>query len=126
MGCKTDPRLWIGIIIGEPIVNQLVRRLPVAKVLAYSMVVWSALVFGLAFAMSIPPVFAIRALLGFFESSFGYVLFFIRVWHKTDSQSLPGSYHRSMVHCRGTDIDHYSLAGHVWYVPHPKLADIQA
>ena len=49
----TSTFLWIGIIIGEPIVstlvyiadvqaNQFARRFPAAKVLGYSMVVWSA------------------------------------------------------------------------------------
>ncbi len=37
----TTTLLWCGIIVGEPIVNQFIRRLPVAKVLAISMVVWS-------------------------------------------------------------------------------------
>lgn len=66
----TSTMLWIGIIVGEPIVNQCVRKFPVAKILGGSMVLWSALVFGIAFSMSIPPVFAVRFLLGFFESSF--------------------------------------------------------
>lgn len=55
----TSTMLWIGIIIGEPIVsagpmwrslmrvanlpqaNQFVRRLPVAKVLGFAMIIWS-------------------------------------------------------------------------------------
>lgn len=38
----TSTFLWIGIIVGEPLVNQFCRRLPVAKVLGISMIVWSA------------------------------------------------------------------------------------
>jgi hypothetical protein len=38
----TSTFLWIGIIIGEPLVNQFCRRLPVAKVLGISMIIWSA------------------------------------------------------------------------------------
>lgn len=37
----TSTFLWVGIIAGEPIVNQMVRKFPVAKVLGYSMIVWS-------------------------------------------------------------------------------------
>lgn len=83
----TSTFLWVGIIAGEPIVNQMVRKFPVAKVLGYSMIIWSGvsltefksqstvlitsqLVLGLAFCLNVKPVFAIRALLGFFESSF--------------------------------------------------------
>ena len=67
----TSTFLWVGIIIGEPIVNQFIRKFPVAKVLGISMVIWSALVLGLAFSWHPIPVFVIRALLGLFESSFG-------------------------------------------------------
>ena len=38
----TSTLFWCGLIIGQPIVNQFIRRLPVAKVLALSMLVWSA------------------------------------------------------------------------------------
>ena len=38
----TSTLLWAGFIVGEPLVNQFIRRLPVAKVLAISMVTWSA------------------------------------------------------------------------------------
>ena len=44
----TSTLLWIGIIVGEPIVNQFIRRLPVAKVLAISIMVWSAVSLRLA------------------------------------------------------------------------------
>lgn len=37
----TGTFLWLGVIAGEPLVNQLIRKLPVAKVLGYSMVAWS-------------------------------------------------------------------------------------
>ena len=38
----TSTVFWCGLIFGEPIVNQFVRKLPVAKVLAISMLTWSA------------------------------------------------------------------------------------
>jgi hypothetical protein len=38
------------------------------------MLIWTALLFGMTFAHTMPPVFAIRVLLGFFESLFGPVL----------------------------------------------------
>lgn len=38
------------------------------------MLIWTALLFGMTFAHSIPPVFGIRSLLGFSESVFGPVL----------------------------------------------------
>lgn len=66
----TSTYMWIGFIIGEPIATQLVRRFPVAKVLAISMVFWTAMAFGLAFSLSMPPVFATRFMIGFFESTF--------------------------------------------------------
>ncbi len=47
------------------------RRLPIAKLLGAGMLVWSALLLGLGFSLSIPPVFAIRFLLGLFESLVG-------------------------------------------------------
>jgi hypothetical protein len=37
----TSTFLWVGVIVGEPIVNQLNRRLPVAKVLGGAMVMWT-------------------------------------------------------------------------------------
>lgn len=37
----TSTFLWAGVIVGEPIINQLNRRCPVAKVLGYSMIVWT-------------------------------------------------------------------------------------
>ncbi|KAI9631747.1 major facilitator superfamily domain-containing protein [Dioszegia hungarica] len=84
----TSTMLWIGIIVGEPLVNQCIRKYPVAKVLGGSMVVWSLLVVGLAFALSIPPVLAIRFLLGFFESSFSPCLMAITVqWFTVDEQT---------------------------------------
>ena len=42
----TSTLLWCGIICGEPIVNQFIRRLPVAKVLAVSMITWSCVSFA--------------------------------------------------------------------------------
>ncbi|KAK6909677.1 hypothetical protein L486_00676 [Kwoniella mangroviensis CBS 10435] len=85
----TSTLLWVGIICGEPIVNQFVRKLPVAKVLGISIVIWSALVMGLAFSLDVKPVFAIRFLLGFFESSFSPCLVAITVqWFTAHEQTL--------------------------------------
>lgn len=82
--------LWCGIITAEPLANQLIRRLPMAKLLAGGICIWSIvsvteqrqsrvalanclpqLLIGIGFSMSIPPVFALRYLLGFFESLIG-------------------------------------------------------
>lgn len=38
----TSTFLWIGVICGEPVVNQLNRRLPIAKVLGVAMFFWTA------------------------------------------------------------------------------------
>ena len=38
----TSTFLWAGVIVGEPVVNQLIRRLPVAKVLGVAMLMWTA------------------------------------------------------------------------------------
>ena len=38
----TSTFLWAGVIVGEPIINQLIRKIPAAKVLGGAMVVWSA------------------------------------------------------------------------------------
>lgn len=70
----TSTFLWVGIIVGEPIANQLVRRLPLGKLIGIAIIIWSALLLGLAFSLSIIPVFVIRALLGFSESVVGPVL----------------------------------------------------
>lgn len=83
----TSTIFYCGIIAGEPIVNQFIRRLPVAKVLGLSMLGWSALMFGLTFTLSIPPVFAIRFLLGLLESSFNPCLLAITVqWFIVEEQ----------------------------------------
>lgn len=37
----TATLLWVGIMTGEPLANQLVRRLPIAKLLAASMITWT-------------------------------------------------------------------------------------
>lgn len=47
------------------------RRFPLAKLLGTGMIIWSALLLGLGFSLSVPPVFAIRFLLGLFESLVG-------------------------------------------------------
>ncbi len=60
--------LWCGIILGEPFANQVVRRFPLSKILSVGILIWSALLFGLAFSLRIPPIFAVRFLLGFSEA----------------------------------------------------------
>ncbi|KAL1413231.1 hypothetical protein Q8F55_000984 [Vanrija albida] len=83
----TSTLLWCGIIVGEPIANQFVRRFPVAKILGGGIVIWSALLFGLAFSLAVPPVFAIRFLLGFFESIVGPCLLSLTVqWYRKEEQ----------------------------------------
>lgn len=67
----TSTFFWIGLIAAEPFANHLVQRLPVAKVLSCAMMIWTALLFGLAFSFDMRPVFAIRVLLGISESVFG-------------------------------------------------------
>jgi len=37
----TSTILWCGIILGEPFANQLIRRLPMAKLLAGGIFIWS-------------------------------------------------------------------------------------
>ncbi|RSH83548.1 uncharacterized protein EHS24_007236 [Apiotrichum porosum] len=79
--------LWCGIITAEPLANQLIRRLPMAKLLAGGICIWSILLIGIGFSMSIPPVFALRYLLGFFESLIGPVIISIMVqWYKVSEQ----------------------------------------
>ncbi|OCF31218.1 hypothetical protein I316_07187 [Kwoniella heveanensis BCC8398] len=94
----TSTMLWAGIIAGEPIANQLVRKLPLGKLLGTAMMIWTALLIGLAFSLTIPPVFAIRFLLGFFESLFGPVLLSITVqWYLKDEQPFVSSIWQSML-----------------------------
>ncbi|RSH86801.1 uncharacterized protein EHS24_005074 [Apiotrichum porosum] len=83
----TTTVLWCGIILAEPFANQLIRRLPMAKLLAGGIVIWSVLLLGIGFSMSMPPVFALRFLLGFFESLIGPVLISIMVqWYTVAEQ----------------------------------------
>jgi len=85
----TSTFLYVGIIAGEPVVNQLIRRLPVAKILGISMVVWSGLLFGITFSLKVAPVFVLRTLLGFFESSFNPCLVAITVqWFLAEEQAM--------------------------------------
>ncbi|WWD08936.1 hypothetical protein V865_007051 [Kwoniella europaea PYCC6329] len=94
----TSTLLWCGIIVGEPIANQLVRRFPLGKLLGSAMIIWSGLLMGLTFSLSVPPVFAIRFLLGFFESLFGPVLLSITVqWYLKDEQPFVSSVWQSML-----------------------------
>lgn len=83
----TGTMLWIGVMVGEPFASQFVRRFPIAKMLSCTMVAWTALSFSLAFSMSVPPVWAIRFLLGFFEATFGPSLLAITVqWYTKEEQ----------------------------------------
>lgn len=106
----TSTFLYVGIIAGEPVVNQLIRRLPIAKILGVSMVAWSGvsvqfpilrcptlelihihlqLLFGITFSLRVAPVFVLRTLLGFFESSFNPCLVAITVqWFLAEEQAM--------------------------------------
>nr|XP_019048766.1 hypothetical protein I302_02541 [Kwoniella bestiolae CBS 10118]OCF27696.1 hypothetical protein I302_02541 [Kwoniella bestiolae CBS 10118] len=109
----TSTLLWCGIIVGEPIANQLVRRFPLGKLLGSAMIVWSGLLMGLTFSLAIPPVFAIRFLLGFFESLFGPVLLSITVqWYLKDEQPFVSSIWQSML---GSSQAIMSLFGYAFY-----------
>ncbi|WRT63808.1 uncharacterized protein IL334_000733 [Kwoniella shivajii] len=109
----TSTLLWCGIIVGEPIANQLVRRFPLGKLLGSAMIVWSGLLMGLTFSLSIPPVFAIRFLLGFFESLFGPVLLSITVqWYLKEEQPFVSSVWQSML---GASQAIMSLFGYAFY-----------
>ncbi|KIR28475.1 hypothetical protein I307_05905 [Cryptococcus deuterogattii 99/473] len=71
----TGTLLWCGIIFGEPL-----------------------LLFGLGFSLSIPPVFAIRFLLGFFESLVGPTLIALTVqWYRVEEQPFVTSIWQSML-----------------------------
>ncbi|OCF36980.1 hypothetical protein I316_01578 [Kwoniella heveanensis BCC8398] len=81
--------LWIGLVAGNPVASQLIRRFPVAKVLAASMLVWTGLAFALVFSLSVPPILANRAILGLFEASFNPCLVTIMVqWYLSSEQAL--------------------------------------
>ncbi|KAK1926885.1 major facilitator superfamily domain-containing protein [Papiliotrema laurentii] len=115
----TSTLLWAGIICGEPIANQLVRRLPVAKLLGSAMLIWTALLLGLTFAHTIAPVFAIRFLLGFFESLFGPVLLSITVqWYLRQEQAFVSALWQSML---GVNSGISALFGYGFYhIPRGK------
>lgn len=98
----TTTFLWGGIIVGEPVVNQLIRRFPVAKLLGICMAIWSILVLGLGFSLSIAPAFVIRFLLGFFESAFSPCLLTITVqYFRTEEQTLLITAWQSMLGASG-------------------------
>lgn len=62
---------WVGLIAGEPLANQLVRYLPLGKLMGVAVLIWSALLMGLAFSLHIKVVFGLRVVLGFTESIVG-------------------------------------------------------
>ncbi|WVQ83739.1 hypothetical protein IAT38_005883 [Cryptococcus sp. DSM 104549] len=94
----TGTLLWCGIIFGEPVANQCVRRLPLRELLSGGIVIWSALLFGLGFSLSMPPVLAIRFLLGFFESLVGPTLLALMVqWYRVEEQPFVTSIWQSML-----------------------------
>ncbi|WVQ66271.1 uncharacterized protein L199_004450 [Kwoniella botswanensis] len=81
--------LWIGLVAGNPVASQLIRRFPVAKVLAASMLVWTGLAFWLTFTLDVPQILANRAILGFFEASFNPCLVTIMVqWYLSSEQAV--------------------------------------
>ncbi|WWD20485.1 hypothetical protein CI109_104961 [Kwoniella shandongensis] len=85
----TSTVLWIGLVAGNPVASQLIRRFPVAKVLAASMLVWTGLAFALVFSLSVPPILANRAFLGFFEATFNPCLVTVMVqWYLSSEQAL--------------------------------------
>ncbi|WVR03573.1 hypothetical protein IAU60_000565 [Kwoniella sp. DSM 27419] len=109
----TSTLLWCGIIAGEPIANQLVRRFPLGKLLGSAMFVWSGLLMGLTFSLSVPPVFAIRFLLGLFESLFGPVLLSVTVqWYLKEEQPFVSAVWQSML---GLSTTIMSLFGYGFY-----------
>ncbi|WWC85847.1 uncharacterized protein L201_000714 [Kwoniella dendrophila CBS 6074] len=119
----TSTLLWCGIIVGEPMANQLVRRLPLGKLLGSAMLIWSGLLMGLTFSLSIPPVFAIRFLLGMFESLFGPVLLSITVqWYLKDEQPFVSSVWQSML---GASQAIMSLFGYAFYHLSGKKAGLR-
>ncbi|KZO90461.1 MFS general substrate transporter, partial [Calocera viscosa TUFC12733] len=94
----TSTLLWCGIIVGEPIANQCVRRLPLGKLLSGGIFIWSALLMGLAFSLNIPAVFGVRFLLGFFESLIGPCLLAIMVqWYLKQEQAYVSSFWQCML-----------------------------
>ncbi|ORY31060.1 major facilitator superfamily domain-containing protein [Naematelia encephala] len=94
----TGTLLWCGIVLGEPFANQAVRRFPLGKLLSGGIFIWSALLLGLTFSLSIPPVFAIRFLLGFFESLVGPCLLAITVqWYLREEQAFVSSIWQCML-----------------------------
>lgn len=112
----TSTCLWIGIIVGEPIVsplyslgdrvdvqaNQCVRKLPLAKLLSAGTFVWSALLMGIAFSLNVKAVFALRFLLGLFESLIGPVLLSITVqWYKKEEQPFVSALWQAMLGLNG-------------------------
>ncbi|KAF2008629.1 MFS general substrate transporter [Aaosphaeria arxii CBS 175.79] len=85
----TSTFLWAGVIVGEPIINQLNRRFPIAKVLGFSMCMWTALVFALGFTKNVSGVWAIRFFLGMFEAAFAPCLLAITVqWYHKKEQAM--------------------------------------
>lgn len=70
----TSTVFWCGVIVGEPLVNQFIRRMPVAKVLAGSMMVWSVVrILALALltsslSLDSPSPLTFRASLSFVSS----------------------------------------------------------
>ncbi|OWT36143.1 hypothetical protein C362_06177 [Cryptococcus neoformans Bt1] len=109
----TGTLLWCGIISGEPLANQCVRRLPLRQLLVGGIVVWSGLLFGLGFSLSMPPVLAIRFLLGFFESLVGPTLVALMVqWYRVEEQPFVTSVWQSML---GTSVAISNLLAYGFY-----------
>ncbi|WOO79525.1 putative transporter [Vanrija pseudolonga] len=89
---------WVGLIAGEPLCNQLVRYLPLGKLMGVAVILWSALLMGLAFSLHIKVVFGLRVVLGFCEAIVGPGLLALTVqWFTTSEQPTIGAAWQSML-----------------------------
>ncbi|ODN77029.1 hypothetical protein L202_05573 [Cryptococcus amylolentus CBS 6039] len=94
----TTTLLWCGIIIGEPVANQLVRRLSLRYILSGGIFIWSALIIGLGFSFNIHAVFGVRFLLGFTESVVGPCMLALMVqWYRIEEQPFVTSIWQAML-----------------------------
>lgn len=74
------------------------RRLPIAKLLSAGTLVWSGLLMGIAFSLNVKAVFALRFLLGLFESLIGPCLLSLTVqWYRKEEQPFVSSMWQCMI-----------------------------
>lgn len=74
------------------------RKLPLAKLLSAGTLAWSGLLMGIAFSLNVKAVFALRFLLGLFESLIGPVLLSITVqWYRKDEQPFVSAMWQAMI-----------------------------